>query len=232
MLDRKIPRSNIYVRQRGRLTQSQSRALEEYSAEYLLEPGDQHIDMQQVFGNDLAPTLEIGFGTGQALVEMAVKNPDKNYLGIEVYLPGIGALIHHCHSLDIHNVRIIRADAKHVLENNCVEESLAQINIFFPDPWPKRKHLKRRIIQKPMIELIRQRLVPEGKVHLATDWEDYAHWMLDLFSQSSGLRNVSPENAFNERFDERPLTRFEARGIRLGHEVWDLCFQKQVERLH
>ena len=226
MLERKIPRSNIYVRQRGRLTQSQARALEQHASEYLLEPGDKNIDMQQVFGNASAPTLEIGFGVGQALIEMATKHPERNYLGIEVYLPGIGALIHRCHVLDIHNVRVIRGDAKHVLEFNCIEESLAQVNVFFPDPWPKRKHLKRRIIQSPMIELIRQRLVPKGRVCLATDWEAYAHWMLEKFSQTPGLTNLSLDDTFTERLEERPLTRFEARGIRLGHEVWDLCFQK------
>lgn len=229
MPERKISRSNIYVRQRGRLTQSQARALEAYSAEYLLEPADQLIDLQQAFGSNQPPTLEIGFGVGQALIEMAVNNPEKNFLGIEVYLPGIGALLHRCHEMDIHNVRVIRGDAKYVLENNCAKESLAQINIFFPDPWPKRKHQKRRIIQSSMIELIQQRLVSEGKVYLATDWEEYAYSMLELFSQSTGFYNLSPECFFTQRFDERPLTRFEARGIRLGHEVWDLCFQKKVQ---
>lgn len=226
MSDKNTFSPNIYVRQRGRLTQSQAYALDTYAAEYLLDPRDQKINMPQVFGNDVPPTLEIGFGSGQALLEMASKNPEQNYLGVEVYLPGIGALLHRCHEQGIHNVRVIRGDASYVLENNCSEESISQINIFFPDPWPKRKHYKRRLIQKPVIELLRERLVPGGKVCLATDWEEYAHWMLELFSESQGLTNLSPDGTYTKRLESRPLTRFEARGIRLGHEVWDLCFQK------
>lgn len=217
---------NIYVRQRGRLTHSQARALDNYAAEYLLEPRDQKVDMSQVYGNDVPPTLEIGFGSGQALLEMALKNPEQNYLGIEVYLPGIGALLHRCHEQDVHNVRVIRGDASYVLKNNCSEESIFQTNIFFPDPWPKRKHHKRRLIQKPVIERIRECLVPNGKVCLATDWMEYAQWMLELFSEAPGLTNLSSDGTYTRRLDSRPLTRFEARGIRLGHEVWDLCFQK------
>ena len=145
---------------------SQARALEQ-GDEYLVETGDQILEMDELFGNDAAVTLEIGFGVGQALLKMAECNPEKNYLGIEVYLPGIGALIHQCLLREIKNVRVIRADAKYVLANNCRPESFSQINIFFPDPWPKRKHLKRRIIQKDMVKLIAERLKNEAGIGAA-----------------------------------------------------------------
>ncbi|MBV1906371.1 MAG: tRNA (guanosine(46)-N7)-methyltransferase TrmB [Pseudomonadales bacterium] len=204
---------------------SQARALE-HGEEYLVDAGDQILEMEELFDNDAAITLEIGFGVGQALLEMAECNPEKNYLGIEVYLPGIGALIHQCQLRAIKNIRVIRGDAKYVLANNCRPDSFTQINIFFPDPWPKRKHLKRRIIQQDMVRLIAQRLKPGGRVYLATDWENYADWMLQEFCQEPALKNMSVNKGFSERFKERPMTRFESRGIRLGHEVWDLCFEK------
>ena len=216
----------VYVRQRGRLTTSQARAIEQYGAEYLIATDEHILDLRQIFVNKTRPILEVGFGVGQALIDMAKRYPENNYLGIEVYLPGIGSLLNQCHTQNITNVRVIRGDARAILETNIGAGSLEQINIFFPDPWPKKRHFKRRLIQYGFPSLVAGKLVTGGKVYACTDWEPYAHWMLDSFAEESNLLNLSEKGTFIPRYEERPLTRFETRGLRLGHKVWDLGFQR------
>ena len=172
--------------------------------------------------------MEIGFGVGQAIAAMAEANPDKNYLGVEVYSPGVGALLMQCQERELENVRIIQASVWNVLSRQVADASLSQINIFFPDPWPKTRHFKRRLLQVAFLELLAKKLVPRGRVYLATDWEDYAQWALKMFSHVPAFTNIA-EREFIPRYDARPLTRFEQRGLKLGHEVRDLCFQRSAD---
>ena len=171
--------------------------------------------------------LEIGFGMGKSLVEMAASNPDKNYLGIEVHTPGVGACIAYAVEKGVKNLRVICHDATEILRDSIADGALGGLQLFFPDPWQKAKHHKRRIVQPHFVAQVVQKLRRHGFIHMATDWENYAEQMLEVLSANRELVNTAKSGDYIPRPDFRPLTKFEARGHRLGHGVWDLYFVKK-----
>lgn len=204
---------------------AQQQALDNYSGKYCLDPNTD-FDSRQIFEREAPLCIEIGFGNGDSLAQMATANPDKNFIGIEVHRPGVGHLMMQLEQNGINNVRIYCHDAMEIIEQKIADNSLDAMYLFFPDPWPKKKHHKRRIVRPGFVDLIVKKLKPGGYFHAATDWEHYAHAMLELLSAHDGLNNASPSNSYCERPDYRLLTKFEQRGIRLGHGVWDLIFIK------
>ena len=214
--------SKSYLRRRGRLTRGQARALEEFTDSVIVRPEDTPVDWDSRFGRHAPLGLEIGFGTGQALLDWAEAEPGLNLLGIDVYQPGIGALLSARASRGIEHLLVIEADANVALETMFLPGSLNEIRIFFPDPWPKKRHHKRRLIQKPFAALLADKLADGGRLRLATDWEDYALWMREVLADELLLENEA--GGFADRFEGREITRFEARGQRLGHGVWDLSY--------
>jgi len=224
---KKIDPSKIrsFIRRQGRATAGQKQALECHWDKYCLPPM-QDTDFTQVFGRQAPLIVEIGFGNGSSLADMAEANPDLNYLGIEVHRPGVGHLLMLLEQRGIGNVRIYHHDAMEILEQKIPDHSLAAVHLFFPDPWQKRRHHKRRIVRPAFVELLNKKLAVGGYFHAATDWEHYAKDMLGILSAGHGLRNNSPSNYFCPRPAYRPLTKFEKRGLGLGYGVWDLIFRK------
>lgn len=216
-----------FVRRTGRITPSQQRALDQLWPRYGVNAGESTLDFVKLFENDNPVILEIGFGNGRSLTQMALAQPHQNFIGIEVHKPGVGALLLQLESQAINNVRVISADAVSVLNNNISPESLRAVYLFFPDPWPKKRHRKRRIIQDEFVQLVRTRLMIEGKFHMATDWQDYAEHMLAVMDRASGFKNEAGPGCFALRPEHRPLTKFEARGKKLGHGVWDLIYTRE-----
>lgn len=215
-----------FVRRERRLTPAQARALKELRPRFGIEPGEGPIDFSAAFGRAAPLMLEIGFGNGDALATLAAQHPENNYLGIEVHCPGVGHLLRRLRDEHLANVRVICADAKEVLARNIPDSSLAAVYLLFPDPWPKRRHHKRRLVQPEFIELVWRKLKPGGILHLATDWQDYAEHMLAMLTAAAGFENLAGAAGFAARPAERPLTKFERRGQRLGHEVRDLVFRR------
>lgn len=215
-------RIRSYVLRQGRITTSQQRALQRLMPLYGLDP-QQPLVPERVFGRQAPLVLEIGFGDGEALAEAAAAHPDQDFLGIEVHPPGVGHLLLKIESLALRNVRVWRADAVDILSTLIPEQSLDAIRVFFPDPWHKKKHHKRRLIDADFVRLAASRLKPGGIIHTATDWADYAQHMRSALESCPPLRNASP-SGFSPRSDHRPMTKFERRGQRLGHSVWDLIF--------
>jgi len=215
-----------FIRRQGRLTPGQQVALDNYWDKYCLDPKADY-DFAAVFGRNAPLFIEIGFGNGESLASMAAANPDKDYIGIEVHRPGVGHLLLLLNQQSLTNVRIYCHDAIEIMEHKIADNSLSGVHLFFPDPWPKKKHHKRRIVRPDFIDLLVRKLKPEGYFHAATDWENYAEAMLAVLSESSALRNASPSNDYCQCPEYRPLTKFEQRGIRLGHGVWDLIFIKE-----
>jgi len=215
-----------FVKRQGRMTQGQSRALESLIPDYGVDHLEGQFNYAEIFGRDAQTVLEIGFGMGQSLVAQAEAHPDINYLGVEVHLPGVGSLLNAMEAKGLENLRVSGEDAVVLLRDNIGLESLDGIQIFFPDPWHKKRHHKRRLIQPEFVTELAKRLKPGGFMHLATDWENYAEQMLEVLSDESQLRNTSETNDYVPRPDSRPLTKFEQRGHRLGHGVWDLMFTK------
>nr|WP_245935968.1 tRNA (guanosine(46)-N7)-methyltransferase TrmB [Suttonella ornithocola] len=169
--------------------------------------------------------LEIGFGNGESLVQMAINYPEKNFLGIEVHGPGVGHALLKIEEANIQNLRLIRHDAVAVLNQHVEDNSFSRIQIYFPDPWPKKRHHKRRLVQKSFTDFLYQKLTANGELHCATDWENYAQWMQEIFIDDQKWENLGNEDGFAERPDWRPLTKFEKRGLNKGHGVWDLRYQ-------
>jgi len=214
-----------YVMRAGRTTEGQARALAELGPRFVLPYTTEPMDYAGAFGRDAPVVLEIGFGMGDATAKIAQTLADTNFIGCEVHEPGVGALLKHIGDMGLSHVRIIRHDAVQVLEHMIPPASLAGVHIFFPDPWHKTRHHKRRLIQAPLVALLTSRLAPGGYLHCATDWEPYAQQMLEVLSSEPGLVNTA--SGFAEKPAYRPLTKFENRGIRLGHGVWDLVFRKK-----
>jgi tRNA (guanine-N7-)-methyltransferase len=220
------PRSiRSFVIRGGRITDAQQRALETSWPKFGIEFSPEPLDLDAVFGRSAPRVCEIGFGNGEHLLELATAHPDRDYLGIEVHRPGVGRLLLGVEQRELSNVRVICHDAVEVLQHQIPPASLDELLILFPDPWPKKRHHKRRLIQPAFVELAASRLRHGGLIRLATDWEPYAQQMLEVLSSCSALENLSPHGGFVERPEERRATRFERRGERLGHGVWDLAFR-------
>lgn len=213
-----------FIRRQGRLTAGQQFALDTLWDKYCLDPTATH-DFPQIFGRTAPLIVEIGFGNGESLAETAKNNPGQDYLGIEVHRPGVGHLMLLLNQHEINNVRIYCHDAIEIMEQKIPDHSLTGVHLFFPDPWPKKKHHKRRIVNHGFCHLLQKKLVSGGYFHAATDWQNYAENMLEVLSAESGFINTSPSADYCPRPASRPLTKFEQRGIRLGHGVWDLLFK-------
>ena len=213
-----------FVLRTGRMGTGQMRALETLGPQFVLPYAPQRFEPEQAFGREAPLVLEIGFGMGDATAAIAQALPGTDFLGVEVHTPGVGALLKHIAEKQLTNLRIVQHDAVEVLEHMIAPGSLAGVHIFFPDPWHKKKHNKRRLVQAPFIAKLVTRLAPGGYLHCATDWQPYAEQMLEVLSAEPGLRN--PAAAYAPRPDYRPLTKFENRGLKLGHGVWDLVFVK------
>jgi tRNA (guanine-N7-)-methyltransferase len=219
-------RIRSYVLRTGRMTTGQRRAYEEGWRLWGLEHDAGELAFETVFGRSGSRVLEIGFGMGQSLAEMARANPQSNFVGIEVHRPGVGRLLHTIAEHNLDNIRIYCHDAVEVLRDCVADDSLDTVQIFFPDPWHKKRHNKRRLIQADFVALVSRKLKPGGILHLATDWEDYALQMLQVLGASDTLVNACGDGQFAPRPGHRPLTKFEQRGERLGHGVWDIVFQR------
>lgn len=218
-------RIRSFIRRQGRLTQGQQQALDHYWHKFCLDPFVDY-DFVQVFGRQAPLVFEIGFGNGDSLAQMAADNPNLDYIGIEVHRPGVGHLLMKLAQMDLTNVRVYCHDAIDILEQRIMDNSLSGIHLFFPDPWPKKKHHKRRIVRPSFVQSVEKKLKTGGYFHAATDWQNYAENMLTTFSAQKGLINTSKTGDYCERPSYRPLTKFEQRGIRLGHDVRDLIFLK------
>ena len=228
MTDADLKRRPIrsYVLRTGRMTPGQQRAYDQNWRRWGLEHGDGPMDSAQVFGRVAPVVLEIGFGMGQSLVDMALAAPERNFIGVEVHKPGVGRLLHSMEERGVDNIRVYCHDAVEVLRDCLADGSLDTVQIFFPDPWHKKRHNKRRLIQPAFVEQLRQKLQPGGTLHLATDWENYAEQMLEVLEAAPGLANSHGAAQFAPRPEHRPLTKFELRGERLGHGVWDLIYTR------
>ena len=215
-----------YVLRAGRMTPGQQRGFDENWERWGLQHTDGQLDIDATFGRAGPRVLEIGFGMGQSLVTMAAASPATNFIGIEVHRPGVGKLLHSMAEQSVDNIRCYCHDAVEILRDCIPPGSLDTVQIFFPDPWHKKKHNKRRLIQAPLVAQLVTRLRVGGVLHLATDWENYAEQMMAVLSAESGLCNECGEGEFAPRPEHRPLTKFERRGERLGHGVWDLIFRR------
>ncbi len=219
-------RIRSFVRREGRLTKGQQRALADLFPRYgvTLEQGG--LELDALFGRRAFRVLEIGFGNGTSLAQMAANHPQNDYFGIEVHRPGVGNLLLQIEKQHLDNIRVSNDDAVEVLERQIPDGSLDAVYLFFPDPWHKKKHHKRRIVQPMFVRLVRRKLKPGGIFHLATDWENYADHMLEVITGAAGFENLAGSGNYSTRPEYRPLTKFEQRGQRLGHGVWDLVFRK------
>jgi tRNA (guanine-N7-)-methyltransferase len=216
-----------YVLRTGRMTAAQSRAFEQGWQQWGLEYDDGPVAFERVFGRQAPLVLEIGFGMGQSLVAMARATPEADFIGIEVHTPGVGRLFHALEDEGLGNIRVFRHDAVEVIRDCIPEQCLDRVQIFFPDPWHKKRHHKRRLIQPAFVGALATRLKPGGLLHLATDWEPYAEQMMEVLSGSADFINSIGAGEYAPRPETRPLTRFEQRGQRLGHGVWDLMFTRR-----
>lgn len=213
-----------FVLRAGRTTTGQQRALDTLGPRFIVPFADAPLDLRATFGRDAPTVMEIGFGMGDATAHIASVLPDIDFLCCEVHEPGVGALLKQVGERALGNIRIVQHDAVQVLERMIAPASLAGVHVFFPDPWHKKRHHKRRLIQPPFVALLTSRIAPGGYLHGATDWEPYAQQMLQVLSAEPALANTA--DGFAPRPDYRPPTKFEKRGLRLGHGVWDLVFRK------
>ena len=214
-----------YVLRAGRMGSGQVRALATLAPRFVVPYAAQPLDAPALFGRTAPLVVEVGFGMGQATAAIAAAQPEHDFLGIEVHEPGVGALLQRIDSEGLANLRIVRHDAVEVLEHMIAPASLAAVHVFFPDPWPKKRHWKRRLIQPRFVALIASRLAPGGLLHCATDWQHYAEQMLEVLAAEPQLANSA--EGYAPRPAYRPLTKFEQRGVALGHGVWDLVFRKR-----
>jgi tRNA (guanine-N7-)-methyltransferase len=220
-----------FVLRAGRMTPAQERALKELWPVYGLELRDAPLDLEAIFGRRAPRCLEIGFGVGEVIGTLAEERRHIDYLGIEVHGPGVGRLLLRAEQAHLSNLRIIRHDAVEVFRDGIRDESFDEILVFFPDPWHKKRHRKRRLIDQAFVESAAAKLRPRGVLRLATDWQDYAEQMLAVCNASRHLATLSPDGTYVARPDFRPPTRFERRGARLGHGVWDLAYERRATPL-
>lgn len=213
-----------FVLRQGRVSNAQGRAHETLLPVHGIPYAPRRLDLDEAFGRVAPKVLEIGFGMGETTAALAEANPGTDYLGIEVHTPGVGSLLKQIDALGLRNVRVIQHDAVEVLEHMIAPDTLDRAHVFFPDPWPKKRHHKRRLLQPPLVRLLASRLKPGGIMHVATDWEEYAMQILEVLSAEPLLANTA--NGFAPRPESRPETKFERRGLNLGHRVWDLVFER------
>ncbi|MEJ6022694.1 tRNA (guanosine(46)-N7)-methyltransferase TrmB [Ramlibacter sp. PS4R-6] len=214
-----------FVKRGGRVTTGQARAREQLGSQFIIGYEPRVLDLAQAFGRDAPTVLEIGFGMGEATAHIAGLMPGTNFLCCEVHTPGVGALLKRIGEQQLSNIRIVQHDAVEVLDHMVAPASLAGVHVFFPDPWHKKRHHKRRLIQPPLAAKIASRLQPGGYLHCATDWEEYAQQMREVLGAEPALENTA--GGYAPRPEYRPLTKFENRGLKLGHGVWDLVFRKR-----
>ena len=213
-----------FVRRSGRISKAQSIGLNELWHDYGVDLNEKKLDFNKLFLSKNNVTLEVGFGNGDSLLEMAIDQPNQNFLGIEVYEAGVGRLINEANKNKLSNLKIIKDDAVEVLTNNILDNSISHFQLFFPDPWHKKKHHKRRIVQISFLDLLSNKLKKDGVVHIATDWENYAEHIMELLESHSHFKNCAGVHMYSLRPKNRPLTKFENRGQKLGHGVWDIIF--------
>jgi len=227
-MSEELPHRRIrsFVRREGRMTPAQQRALDELWPHYGADLPDGYIDPASLFARRAPLHVEIGFGNGETLLHMARAHPEVNYLGIDVHRPGAGRLILKLHSEALDNVRVICADATEVFDRHLPAGAVDAVYVFFPDPWPKKRHHKRRLLQPAFIRILLHVMKHGGMLYLATDWQHYAEHMIELLSSTPALENINGRGNFSARFPDRPLTRFEQRGRDAGHGVWDLAFRR------
>jgi tRNA (guanine-N7-)-methyltransferase len=223
-VDRRRPVRSFVLRQ-GRMSPAQTRAFTDLMPRYGITYAPQTLDLRNVFGRHAPVVLEIGFGMGETTAAIARARPHHDFLGLEVHAPGVGALLKRVDELALTNVRVIRHDAVDVVAQMLGPDSLAGVHVYFPDPWPKKRHHKRRLLQPAFVQLLASRLAPGGYLHVATDWEEYAHEVLATCAAEPQLENTV--EAFAPRPAWRPQTKFETRGLGLGHGVWDLLFRRR-----
>jgi len=216
-----------YVLRQGRTTAAQARAHRELAPIFGIPYSPEPIDLDRAFGRTARKVLEIGFGMGETTAQIAAAHPEVDYLGVEVHTPGVGSLLRRVHELDLKNVRVIQHDAVEILAHMIAPAALDGVQIFFPDPWPKKRHHKRRLLQPAFVKLLASRMKPAATLHVATDWEDYAQQILEVLAAEPALRNTA--SGFAPRPDTRPETKFERRGVKLGHRVWDIVFTKLAD---
>ncbi|MEQ1599061.1 MAG: tRNA (guanosine(46)-N7)-methyltransferase TrmB [Methylotenera sp.] len=223
--DIKYRRIRSFVLRQGRLTKGQERALETVWPQFGIDYTENLLDLSQIFHRkDSKKILEIGFGMGESTTKIAQTLPDYDFLAVEVHTPGVGSLLKQIEELALTNIRIIQHDAVEVLQNMLADKSLDGVHIFFPDPWHKKRHHKRRLIQAEFVKLLSSKLKVGAYIHMATDWQEYAEWVLEVLNAEPQLQNTAKDYA--EKPSYRPLTKFENRGIKLGHGVWDLVFTR------
>ena len=220
-------RIRSFVRREGRITHGQREALTRLWPRYGLSVADAPMDFDALFPAASSVALEIGFGNGESLAEMAERAPERGFVGVEVYAPGVGQMLQRIEQRELDNVRVCREDAIDVLTQMVPEASLDVVQLFFPDPWPKKRHHKRRIVTPDFVALAASRLKPGGRFHMATDWWDYAEWSLEILGQNPVLRNLARDGRYVDRPADRPETRFERRGRGLDHGIWDLLFERR-----
>ncbi|MDH5516198.1 MAG: tRNA (guanosine(46)-N7)-methyltransferase TrmB [Gammaproteobacteria bacterium] len=213
-----------FILRQGRLTQGQQRALAQQWPLFGIDFTPQPLDFNSLFGNQQPVILEIGFGNGDSLAQMARENPQQNFIGIEVHRPGVGHLLHLIQQYEITNLRVMNHDAIDILHQQIAENSLSRVQLYFPDPWHKTKHNKRRIVQPAFLDRLAQLLNKDGQIHFATDWHDYAKHMMKTLENHPQFSNQAGNFEFSPKPDYRPTTKFERRGQKLGHGVWDLIF--------
>jgi tRNA (guanine-N7-)-methyltransferase len=218
-------RIRSFVTRAGRLSTAQARAIDELGPRFCIPYVKQPFDFEAAFGRSAPLILEIGFGMGDTTAAITAGMPDKNFIGVEVHTPGVGSLLKLIGERQLENLRLIQHDAVEVVTNMLQPQMLAGVHVFFPDPWHKARHNKRRLIQPAFVNLLASRIAPGGYIHCATDWQDYAEQMLEVLGGEASLRNTA--DGYAPRPDYRPVTKFENRGLKLGHGVWDLVFEKR-----
>lgn len=217
-----------FVVRSGRMTAGQTRGWDEFWDRYGLEPGP--LNFSEIFGNDNPVVFEIGFGMGSSLFEMACADPNTNFVGVEVHRPGVGALLASAGDEDLSNLRVLCCDAVALLKEHIANDSLSRLQLYFPDPWHKKRHHKRRIVQPEFAALVASKLNVGGVFHMATDWEPYAEHMAEVMDVAPNYENCATSGSYSDKPSFRPTTKFERRGERLGHGVWDLLYRKKANQ--